>query len=74
MSNHSSNQQTKVVVSTLLATTVLDILYSDIQVRIDFAIVLGQDRAIEGNIKEVLEDVNSSTEVRRYLDRLATGS
>jgi hypothetical protein len=29
---------------------------------------------MEGNIKEVLEDVDSSTEVRRYLDGLATGS
>jgi hypothetical protein len=53
---------------------VLDILYGDIQVRINFAIVLGRDRAIEGNIEEVLEDVNSSTEVRRYLDGLAIGS
>jgi hypothetical protein len=29
---------------------------------------------MEGNIEEVLEDVDSSTEVRRYLDGSATGS
>jgi hypothetical protein len=29
---------------------------------------------MEGNIEEVLEDVDSSIEVRRYLDGLAIGS